>query len=207
VLLVSENDAHTCETWQKLNELPEAVSALSIMAPWGFQKALRRSFKAFTLVREPLARISSYWNFVCKAASSGRASFAPFLEADFDLDTALTRMISLSFFNEQTRMISGSSRIWLCDDDLRRAKEVIGSELWFVGTVESFESSIQVLLSLLERSASTHYRLNSAEGSYDFRLTHRQVALLTQLNEWDIKLYQWIGARTLGSVKKGRSGR
>src|SRR5215210_5170689 len=110
VLLVSENDAHTCETWQKLNELPEAVSALSIMAPWGFQRALRRSFKAFTLVREPLARISSYWNFVCKAASSGRASFAPFLEADFDLDTALTRMISLSFFNEQTRMISGSSR-------------------------------------------------------------------------------------------------
>jgi hypothetical protein len=207
VLLVTENDDQTCETWRKLNELPEAISALSIMAPWGFQKALRRPIWAFTLVREPLARISSYWNFACKAARSGKPSFAPFLDSDFNLDVALTRMISLSFFNEQTRMISGSKRIWLCSNDLQRAKDVIGKELGFVGLVENFDSSTNVLLELLGSSGSHHYRLNSADGIYDFRLDTRQTTLLAELNEWDIKLYRWINSRKDKIMDRARASR
>ena len=194
VLLVAQNDDQTGETWDRLNWMSQSISALSIMAPWGFQDALRRPFWAFTFVRDPISRLSSYWNFACKAARNGKPSFAPFLHCDFNLDVALTRMISLSFFNEQTRMISGSRRIWLGEDDLLQAKEVVNEHLGFVGVVESFERSMRVLEELLGNSGSHSYRLNSAEGIYDFCLGAKQIALLSQLNEWDMKLYQWIGS-------------
>jgi hypothetical protein len=192
VLLVANDDDHTGDVWARLDQLPECTSALSIMAPWGFQTALRRPFWAFTIVREPISRLSSYWNFSCKAAKAGKSSFAPFRDADFNLDIALTRMISLSFFNEQTRMISGSNRIWLCDDDFRRAQEVISEEFGFVGLVESFEASMKVLQELLGTRGAGEYRLNSASGHYEFQLNTRQIRLLKQLNEWDFKLYEWI---------------
>lgn len=192
VLLVTDNDHHTGDIWARLKQLPESTSALSIMAPWGFQNALSRPYLAFAFVRQPISRLSSYWNFACKAARGGRASFAPFRDADFNLDVALTRMISLSFFNEQTRMISGSNRIWLCKDDFRRAQEVISEDFGFVGLVESFDASIKFLRDMLGICGAGEYRLNTANGFYDFPLSLRQIRLLENLNEWDIKLYEWI---------------
>jgi hypothetical protein len=192
VLFVSEADDATGETWLRLRNLPEDTLALSIMAPWGFQAALHRRLWAFTFVREPLTRLASYWNFSCSAAKNGKPSFAPFRDVDFDLDTALTRMISLSFFNEQTRMISGSNRIWLCKDDLQRAQEVICEKLSFIGLVESFDVSMKVLGKLLRKPCASAYRLNSAAGNYTFPLNARQLDLLEDLNEWDLKLYAWI---------------
>jgi hypothetical protein len=192
VLRMTDDGQETSEVWETLTQLDERTSALSIMAPWGFHKAIRKPLWCFTFVREPISRLLSYWNFSCKAAKSGKESFAPFRDADFDLDVALTRMISLSFFNEQTRMIGGSGRIWLCEDDLQRAQEVISEELSFIGVVESFDASIKTLRELLDVSSTAEYRLNSANGVYDFPLNTRQVRLLHELNEWDLKLYKWI---------------
>lgn len=195
ILVVRPECAESVDIWQHLRELPGHIRALSVLAPFGFQQALKADVFLFALVREPIARLQSYWDFICRLAAEGRPAMAAVMEADYDLDVILTRMPTLSFFNEQTRMISGATRLWISEEEFRVAKENVEVEYAFVGTVETIDVSVAELARRLRLGHLQVGRLNSAGESYSYRMTGRQKRILTELNEWDAKLHDWISRR------------
>jgi hypothetical protein len=60
-----------------------------------------------------------------------------------------------------------------------------------VGLFEDFGEVLQKLAQETGSQRINEHHLNSAGGEYKFELSDSDIALLSELNAWDIRLYHW----------------
>ncbi len=129
----------------------------------------------FTLLREPIARCLSHYQFM--VVKNG-------LSLDFET------WLAQSGHNHQTRFISGT-------DDADAAIDILERKVGFVGIVEQFNASLVMLRAWAQRAQLIiRYRSrniaqeNSIKRRINADVRLKQMAI--NLNQQDIKLYRYV---------------
>jgi len=159
--------------------------------PFGFHKFLERPVTYFTLLREPVSRCISYWYFAYANRYSGTL-WATLQSYDFDIRRICQDRAAYQFSNDQIRMVTGCSSPEPGQADFDLAQEMIEKKFAFVGATEYFDECLPVLARRYGWQDITYMRLNT-------RLNHDPALLpvgaeecFRSVNEWDIRLYDWL---------------
>ncbi len=158
--------------------------------PFGIHVYLNKPCKYFTFLREPLNRSFSQYNY----AIGKNTPLSSILERyDFNLSRIIEEKAAYQFMNDQTRMITGSTKADIGPDELAQAKEIIRQHFAFVGTVESFDNDVKRLMGLFNWRYSSYQKENA--GTYskiENAMDQKTIKLMKEANEYDSKLYTWV---------------
>ena len=182
-------DSDTTEVRAIRSRIAEAgaeVAAIAAMAPFGIHRLLPRPVAYFTLVREPIERCVSLWYFMVRrerpeVAACGR-----------DLDRLLADRLSLSFCDEMTRMLSGSSKPELDDDDLARARQVVEHHIVDLADLAGHDQLLDRIAARFGWTRSWQERLNVAPDKPADLMSPTALARLRSTNDLDLRLYDWL---------------
>ena len=149
----------------------------------------------FSLIRHPLARVVSWFNYL--KSHAGHALHARV--KDMDLDEFLDQPDLVETRNGQCRRFAG----WLHQPDtpadailLQQAKEVIEGGFSFVGTTERFDESVLILHKLLGLTDIYYRRLNQSEKTLPVdELSPTQRDRILTMNRADADLHDWVSQR------------
>lgn len=151
-----------------------------------------------TLLRHPIARVVSGYQFLCQRPEHPLHATVRALSLGEFLRSGLTRQIS----NGQTRMLSGACRpgepglaSWrpMTEADLDQAQENLERHFCVVGLQERFEESV-----LLMAREFGWRRRRFSRKNVTFRITETTAedrALIESLNPLDLRLYDWARRR------------
>lgn len=174
------------------------IDAVSGHIPYGVHALLDRPCRYFTLLREPMARARSMYAHASRRpddSALGRALAA----CEGDLVRAISERSTLAFMNDQVRMITGTDKVELTEDDLELAKNMLLENYAVFGTLETMDASVRRLASHLGWERAEYCHLNAAPGATVVRnLSSREMTVLHEANQLDHKLYDWV-QKTLAS--------
>jgi hypothetical protein len=142
-----------------------------------------------TLVREPVQRCISYYHHVMNRREwRGRQQSLPeYMETSGDIQ----------FQNHQTRLLSNMKRNPITGKHLENAIRNIEKYFLHVGTSETFPQTVEYLSMTLGWSKKKIFYENTTlkKQTTTDCLSEDILDRLRELNEYDIKLYEWVSAR------------
>jgi hypothetical protein len=168
--------------------------------PYGVHLYMPQRCEYFTVLREPIARVMSGYNYIIRTPEHGlhdrllaeAMSLEEFLETG--IDEGQTE-------NSQTRQLSGRQFDALDRNALETAKRNLEACL-VVGLTERFEETFV----LLRRTFGLRMRFYHTKNvSPQYHVSERAVELARERNELDLELYGF--ARDLFSTQLGRQDR
>jgi hypothetical protein len=160
--------------------------------PFGLHALLGRPAVYISVLRKPVERIVSLYDFALK--DPARALYAQTQGGSISLEQFVTGGVSLETDNGQTRRLSGlSPPFGQCSEaTLKRAKENIRTQFAAVGLTERFDESLLLMRRLFGWRSVFYLRekVNRARrpaGSW----TPESLALVEAHNRFDLELYQF----------------
>jgi hypothetical protein len=157
--------------------------------PFGIHSYLDRPVSYFTFLREPVGRCISYWNFAFRTRHEGRL-WSKLEACEFDLERIRQTHTAYQFFNDQIRMITGSSNPEPGVTELALAREIIERDFALVGATERLSDGIRFLARQFGWTDASCGRVNAGDnGAF---LPAGADRYFRETNEWDIRLYEWL---------------
>ncbi len=146
----------------------------------------------FSLVRHPLARVVSWFNYL-----KTRTDHALYERIrHMNLDTFLRQDDLVEIRNGQCRRFAGYLHLSGSPDDAtlyKEARHVLDTGFSFVGTTERFDESLLVLQKLLGLPDIFYRRLNPSRAVISAgTLTPAQRQRILAMNQADAALYDWV---------------
>lgn len=167
------------------------LACITANLPFGIHRYLDRKVHYFAMLREPVSRCISYWNFAYQNRKVNPL-WSLLKKHGFDLDYILDRRIAYQFTNDQVRMICGTAKPELDETDLRKARDLIQKRYSFVGAVEHFGSCFELLKKQFGWRTTRIPHLNVGLANDPFIASTKARKRLRDANEWDIKLHEWL---------------
>ena len=162
---------------------------------YGLHEYLPGPTKYFTILREPVARVISYYNFIRRTPD--HYLYDEVMGNDLSLHALLESGLPLMMNDGQVRLISG---VWgdpafgeVTLSMLETAKKNLADTFIVVGLTEQFDKTLCLLKEKLNwQQDITYQRLNvSRHGASEEQLPRATVELLKHVNRQDIALYAY----------------
>jgi hypothetical protein len=199
---------HHDKSVRAFQALPEARRAeirfLRGHIPFGLHEHCPRPARYFTMLREPIDRIVSYYYFVQRETPHYLHDYAN--QPDMTLRRYVEARVSLQMDNMQTRLLSG---VWTepgfgeCDPSiLALAKQNLEQHFAVVGLTERFDETLLLLKSALGWR-HVHYVRHNVTGARPPResLDQETLSVLRACNQLDLELYRHAQALLDGQLK------
>jgi hypothetical protein len=162
--------------------------------PYGLHEHCPRPSTYFTLMREPIDRLVSYYYFVQRQADHYLHDYAN--TPGMTLKRYVEDKVSLQMDNMQTRLLSG---VWTdpgygeCDEEtLALAKRNLRERFSVVGLTERFDETLLLLRRALGWDNVYYVRHNVTSGRpRRASLDAQTLAVLQACNQLDIELYRY----------------
>ena len=163
---------------------------------FGFHRHLPGPSTYFTFLREPIARVLSFYYYA--RSHPDHYLYSLLRRGDVDLKTLLRQRTptTLEFFNLETSMIAGDE--WQNPDRsadriaLERAKQNLRTHFQFVGLTEEFDASLQRLSAIFGWKAGSYSKKNVTRRKPPIETVDTETReLLREANAFDIELYQF----------------
>jgi hypothetical protein len=157
-----------------------------------YQLLPEQKFIHVTMIREPVARVVSYYNYL--STRSDHALYKTIVNLDFDQFLSQSNLVELH--NGQARRLAGllHSNETVSDNALfERAKFVVDNCFTLVGVTEKFDAFLNLLTAKYDvkfnktaRKNQSIIKLNNSE------LTPSQIQQIKEYNSVDIRLYSYV---------------
>jgi hypothetical protein len=167
----------------------QRLSCCAANLPFGLHKYLDRPVSYFTFLREPVGRCISYWNFAFRTRKEGRL-WSKLVACEFNLETIRQTHTAYQFFNDQIRMVTGSSNPEPGVTELALAQEIIERDFAFVGATERLSDGIRFLGFQFQWTDVRCGKFNVGDSSAFLPVGAEKY--FRETNEWDIRLYEWL---------------
>jgi Sulfotransferase family len=181
-----------------LRHIADRSHALELIAghvPYGVHKKIARRVSYFAFMREPLARsLSQYYHVMDETRDS--ALRRTMIEYDFDFRKAIEDGVALPLNNDQTRMLIGSDKVFLEENDLDQAKAIIERDYLLVGTHERLRESLDLLFDKLDFRHRDLTTLNLGRCDLPPPAPGMQEVFM-EANDLDRRLYDWVAKEYL----------
>lgn len=171
---------------------------------FGVHRLLPQPYHYITLLREPVARVISLYDFARSNPTAfyhkiaRRVSFEEFcLDVGLpELDNGQTRFIA----GDRTDLFINQTPVGECDDQLlATAKKNMENHFSLVGLTEQFNLSMLLLAKLMGWSSCQYLRLNS--NSHKTAVPEEIKAQIAARNSLDVALYDYAKTRFFEAVK------
>lgn len=170
---------------------------------YGLHESMRPPSEYLTLLREPVGRVISFYQFVLRKPEHYLYDYLAI--GGVPLADAITARATIAFDNLQTRLISG---IWTdvpfggCDDAmLEQAKANLAAHFPVVGVSELFDETLLLLQARYGWRRITYMRHNVSEGGGSGApIDAATRALIARHNSYDQALYEHAHALCLQQV-------
>jgi hypothetical protein len=190
-------DADVQSVVAEVRRAGESVRAVAGHIPYGLHAVLGRSIRYFAIVRDPLRRsLSQYFHIMDDRRNTPLRRLMT--SYDFDFRRAIEDGAAIPLMNDQTRMLIGSSKLVLDENDLERAKEIIREDYLLVGTQDRMSECIGIVAGQLGWRERDVPVLNVRRD--DIKAPPVELcSLFRDSNRIDQALYDWIAGEYLGS--------
>lgn len=177
--------------------------------PFGIHRYTDKEVKYITILRNPQARVWSryraYWS------ATNYAIYKRWKEKyDLNLERIL-RGNEIEMYNDQTRLIIGTDRVELTEDDADEAIELLKNEYAFVSTTENFQSigkDFEDALGIRLPISGLKSISNTVSGSFSRNITQAESALIAEKNQLDARVWAFVKSQvTLGDHKRKSDGK
>ena len=161
----------------------------------GFHELLGTRGRYATMLREPVARV---WSFYRHQLHNPRAGHHAMVRSGMPLEELLESNNIHELNNHMTRIVSGHVGVELVDDDslVTRAIENIERDFLFVGLVERMAESMSSLSRILGwESIPDPPFVNVGNETMDARIDPRTRQAIERFNRLDLTLYRWVANR------------
>ena len=185
---------------------PERASRLRLVTghfPFGFHEPLFTDFVYFTLLREPVDRVVSFYYY--RKRSPQESDYRWINDRKIDLKRYITSGRSKETDNGQVRKISGvgmQPAFGACTHEmLDQAKSNIERHFAVVGLQEQFEETLSLLRQTFEWPEETYNSRNITPGRPAIgELDASTVGAIEMYNQFDMALYEWARERFLDTI-------
>jgi hypothetical protein len=175
----------------------ESIRAVAGHIPYGLHAVLGRSVRYFAIVRDPLRRsLSQYFHIMDDRRNTPLRRLM--MSYDFDFRRAIEDGAAIPLMNDQTRMLIGSSKLMLDENDLERAKEIVREHYLLVGTQDRMSECIGIVAEQLGWQERDVPVLNARREDIEAPPAELD-SLFRDSNRIDQALYDWIAGEYLGS--------
>lgn len=174
------------------DQLGESTArCFAIMGPYGLHQSVQGDVRCYTTLREPVDRVVSMWRFMRKTATLNPLHEEVSSFGD-DIAQALRIDSTLCFANEQVRMLSGSAKMTMDQDDLAAACRTLDScnKVFLFG----YFDYLAAFIGRISSTSSINYpQLNAAPR--DIALHADVLGQIRAQNSLDQKLFEYALAR------------
>ncbi len=191
----------------KFQRLPESRRAkirfLMGHFEMGIDKYLPRPSTYFTILRDPVARIVSYYSHVRR--DPDHYCYEMVNRQKMDLETFVRSQTDVMVSNGQTRMLAGvlyDFPFGKCDPDvLKAAKHHLDERFSFVGLAGQFDESLVCMQALFGWHAIYYARRNATpEENGKKQLTSAAQQAILEVNQLDMALYSFARSRLASEI-------
>jgi hypothetical protein len=194
---VDDSDSDVRRLLRRIKNNQQRLSAVAASLPYGLHKYLERPVLYITFMREPVSRCRSTWFFAYEHRHD-RQLWSILEEYDLDLEKILrAEDETIIFQNDQTRMIAGTSAIRVGEQEFELARENINRGFLLVGALDHFDASFGYIARHLGWRHADYERRNVGSYPATAPLPANAMRLFAEANEWDIKLFDWLGREYL----------
>lgn len=193
IFFLGANAQASIKNYQKLAmEEKQAIRLVAGHTAYGFHRYTPGSSTYFTFLREPVARVASFYHYVKNseqhylnnAVVNEFSGIGPFIKS------GITRMVD----NGQTRMISGT---WLepeygavNSEIFEQAKRNLTQSFDVVGLTERFDATLLLLQESFGWREIRYLRQNVTKVAREDReLSTIEKEVIFNFNQWDLALY------------------
>jgi hypothetical protein len=190
VLTIAHAPASARQFIEDVREQQWKIVATSTMLPIGLHCALQRPVEYITVLRDPLERCVSALNFVYSRNTSH-----PYAELYRKHNYSIKSLIDsgeILFFNDQVRILSGSNRISVGNEELYIAKGNLKNLFSVFGTVHMFSTFCRELEQKYRWKTDPTHIANKGSYSSDLDMSQDDIDFVKTTNELDYKLYDWV---------------
>lgn len=171
----------------KVLENKDQITVLKGHMTYGLHKDFSKPMKYITLLRNPIDRIASYYNFV-KALPHNR-HYDRIHANNLSLREFVESTPYGEFNNGQMHLIAGDYGNG--EDVLELALENIKNDFLMVGMVEQFDESLVLLKQTLDWPTVPAYRIKN-KGNRKRTLSEEDIEVIKKYNTLDFKLYEMV---------------
>ncbi|WP_185151571.1 sulfotransferase family 2 domain-containing protein [Peribacillus simplex] len=151
--------------------------------PYGIHENFSRPYSYFTMLREPIDRVISYYSFIQNKETHGKHDRS----VGMDLKSFMKTFDSKTE-NFQTRRITGGK------PNLEKAKEHLLRDFSFVGLTERFEESLYLMKKEYQWPTFSYKNRNITKTRLDkSEIPEKITSYIAERNELDIELYRFAG--------------
>jgi len=192
-------DHHSTSDLEELDE--EARDRILVFCghvPFGLHKRIGGALRYFTLLRDPVERVLSYYHHRMNLSPTWQGNQVSLMK--FVLETR-----DIEVDNLQTRLLSGVSRpfgrchegmLWTAIDNVERHFEV-------VGTSEMFDESLMLMKAALGWERPFYVRENESRGRRPAEHYSRvELETVRDHNRFDALLYAYVKRRLKQQIKR-----
>ncbi len=161
---------------------------------YGVHHALGIEGRYVTLLREPVARVISFYNHQARHADS---SFFQQVNDGMSLKQLLQSELCHEVNNHQTRMISAYPHIDMVHDEsvVDMAVENIKGYFDFIGTTDQIDQTVERMAGKLNwNSRPVVPEFNRSVNPLVNQVDEETLELIRYYNRLDIQLYEWVKA-------------
>ena len=176
-------------------------------AKFGIHRLITQPFTYITILREPISRIVSHYNYVLRTPE--HALHDRVTSSGLTIEQYVSDGISTELNNGQVRLVSGVGAnlpFGECDDDLL-AKAITNLETDFsvVGLAERFDETILLMSQNLQwKKKPLYIKRNVAKfrgNDYKMNLPPNTIDIIRKYNALDIELYEYATAQFRQALK------
>jgi hypothetical protein len=152
----------------------------------------------FTLLREPLARLFSHFNYV--RSNPRHYLHHETIDRKLDFNSYVTNHLSPELCNGMVRQLSGLPTAWSANPDFEQLFEAAKANLdrmYAVGVMEDYSASLRLISSKLgwRQPISMYHNNRSLCSSYLGSIPSMIAEAVYRHNEYDVKLYNYARLR------------
>ena len=182
------------------NKFPRFITGHHPIHGLLYQLLPRQKFIHITMIREPVARVVSYYNYL--STRNDHALHKAVENLSFDEFLLQTQLVELH--NGQARRLAGvlHSNETICDDTLfNRAKFVVDNCFTLVGVTEKFDAFLDLIAAKYKVKFNKIARKNqSVIKLHNRELNNNQIQLIEESNSVDIKLYTYVYEKLISKM-------